>query len=58
MGQSNADENAPSNGDIDTAERFGKRFALICRRFVDATPYETERITEAEFRKLNLQRHR
>lgn len=29
MGQSNADEATPSTGDIDTAERFGKRVALI-----------------------------
>ena len=58
MGQSNADENAPSHGDIDTAERFGRRVALVCRRFVAATPYETERISEAEFRQLNLERGR
>ena len=56
MGQSNADEDKPSIGDIDTAERLGRRVALICRRFRDGTPFETERINEAEFRKQNLKR--
>jgi hypothetical protein len=37
MGQSNADEDRPSIGDIDTAERFGARAALIARRFKDGT---------------------
>lgn len=58
MGQSNADENVPSVGDIHTAERFGSRFALVCRRFTAGTVFETERTTEAEFRKLNLERSR
>src|SRR6202047_2207363 len=56
MGQSNADEESPSIGDVDTAERFGHRIALICRRFRDGTPFETERISEPEFRKGNLER--
>ena len=56
MGQSNADESGPSLGDIDTAERLGSRVALICRRFRDGIPFETERTSEAEFRKHNLKR--
>jgi NAD(P)H dehydrogenase (quinone) len=56
MGQSNADEPSPSRGDVDTAERFGRRIALICRRMKDGTPFETERLSEPEFRKQNLQR--
>jgi len=56
MGQSNADEDSPSIGDIDTAERLGTRIALICRRFRDGTPFETERMTEPEFRHENLRR--
>jgi multimeric flavodoxin WrbA len=56
MGQSNADENAPSIGDIDTAERFGRRIALLARRFVDGTPYEIERLNEPAFREQNLRR--
>jgi NAD(P)H dehydrogenase (quinone) len=56
MGQSNADEETPSIGDVDTAERFGQRIALICRRFRDGTPFETERISEPEFRKRNIER--
>jgi NAD(P)H dehydrogenase (quinone) len=56
MGQSHADEGAPSTGDIDTGVRFGSRFALICRRFVDGTPYETERWSEPQFRAHNLSR--
>jgi NAD(P)H dehydrogenase (quinone) len=56
MGQSNADEETPSIGDIDTAERFGRRVALICRRLRDGTPFETERISEPEFRARNLER--
>jgi NAD(P)H dehydrogenase (quinone) len=56
MGQSNADEETPSRGDVDTAERFGHRVALICRRFRDGTPFETERISEPAFRKRNLER--
>lgn len=58
MGQSNADEDKPSMGDIDTAERFGQRFAFICRRFREGTAFETDRITEPEFRKLNRERSR
>ena len=56
MGQSNADEDSPSVGDIDTAERLCTRVALICRRFHDGTPFETERMTEPEFRHENLRR--
>jgi NAD(P)H dehydrogenase (quinone) len=56
MGQSNADEETPSIGDIDTAERFGRRVALICRRLREGTPFETERISEPEFRTRNLER--
>ena len=56
MGQSNADEDRPSTGDIDTAERLGNRVALVCRRLRDGVPYATERMSEAEFRKHNLQR--
>jgi NAD(P)H dehydrogenase (quinone) len=56
MGQSNADEETPSIGDIDTAERYGRRVALICRRFRTGTAFETERATEPEFRKLNIER--
>ena len=56
MGQSNADEATPSIGDIDTAERLGHRVALICRRFRDGTEFATERLSEPEFRKRNLQR--
>lgn len=58
MGQSNADEPAPSVGDIETAERLGHRVALICRRFREGTAFETERMAEPEFRKLNLERRK
>lgn len=58
MGQSNADEPAPSNGDVETAERLGQRVALICRRFRDGTTFETERMAEPEFRKWNLERRK
>lgn len=58
MGQSNADESGPSIGDIDTAERFGQRVALITRRFKDGTLYESERLTEPEFRQRNLERRK
>ena len=54
MGQSNADEATPSIGDIDTAERFEKRVALICRLFRDGSEFETERLSEAEFRERNV----
>jgi hypothetical protein len=56
MNQSNADEETPSIGDIETAERFARRGALICRRFRDGIPFETERMSEPEFRKRNLER--
>jgi len=56
MGQSNADEDLPSIGDIDTAERFGERVALIARRFKDGTTFKTERISEAQFRHENMKR--
>jgi multimeric flavodoxin WrbA len=56
MGQSNADDAAPSIGDIDTAERFGRRIALITRRFTDGTSYPIERLAEPEFRQQNVRR--
>jgi len=56
MGQSNADEDAPSIGDIDTAERFGVRIATITRRLTDGIAFETERISEPAFRQENLKR--
>jgi multimeric flavodoxin WrbA len=56
MGQSNADETGPSVGDLDTAERFGTRAALITRRLKDGTPFVTERMSEAEFRQGNIKR--
>jgi NAD(P)H dehydrogenase (quinone) len=56
MGQSNADEDRPSIGDIDTAERFGERVALIARRFKDGTAFKTERMSEPEFRQQNIAR--
>jgi len=56
MGQSNADEDAPSIGDTETAERFGNRIALITRRFKDGTPYEIVRLSESEFRHENVRR--
>lgn len=56
MGQSNADEDKPSLGDIDTAERLGNRIALIARRFKDGTSFETIRFNEPEFRQQNLSR--
>ena len=56
MGQSNADEDIPSIGDIDTAERFGARIAVITRRFKDGVPFETERLKEIEFRQKNIAR--
>ena len=56
MGQSNADEEIPSIGDIDTAERFGARVAVITRRFKDGIPFETERLPETQFRQKNIAR--
>jgi len=56
MGQSNADEDRPSIGDIDTARRLGNRVALIARRMKDGTPFETERWSEPEFRENNVRR--
>ena len=56
MGQSNADEDNPSIGDIDTAERFGARVALIARRFKDGTTFLTDRTSEAQFRRENISR--
>lgn len=58
MGQSNADESGPSLGDIDTAERFGRRVGLITRRFKDGTLYESERLTEPQFRERNVERRK
>jgi multimeric flavodoxin WrbA len=46
MSQSNGDRPAaeePPASDRTTAERFGRRVALIARRFKDGTPYEAER---------------
>jgi hypothetical protein len=56
MGQSNADEDAPSIGDTDTAERLGVRVASMARRFKDGTPFETIRVTEGQFREENVRR--
>lgn len=56
MGQSNADEDTPSVGDIDTAHRFGARVATITRRLKDGVAYETERLSEAQFRENNVKR--
>lgn len=56
MGQSNADEDTPSIGDIDTAERLGARVALITRRLKDGLPFETERRPETQFRQNNIAR--
>jgi multimeric flavodoxin WrbA len=56
VGQSNADEDSPSIGDIDTAKRLSNRVALIARRLKDGAPFETERQIEAEFRKNNVAR--
>ena len=56
MGQSNADEDGPSAGDLDTAARLGTRVALICRRLKDGVPFETERWSEPEFRANNVRR--
>lgn len=56
MGQSNADEDKPSIGDIDTAERLGARIAVITRRIKDGVSYETERLSEPGFRKNNIAR--
>jgi NAD(P)H dehydrogenase (quinone) len=46
MSQSHGDRPAaeePPASDRSTAERFGRRVALIARRFKDGTPYEVER---------------
>ena len=56
MGQSNADEEIPSIGDIDTAERLGARVAVITRRLKDGVPFETERLKETQFRQQNIAR--
>jgi hypothetical protein len=56
MGQSNADEDTPSIGDLDTAERHGVRIAQITRRFKEGTGYEVERLSEVQFRQNNLKR--
>jgi multimeric flavodoxin WrbA len=56
MGQSHADENTPSIGDTDTAERFGGRVASVTRRFKDGTAFKTERINESQFREENIRR--
>ena len=56
MGQSNADEDKPSIGDIDTAERLGARLAIITRRIKDGVAFETEHLSEPDFRKNNIAR--
>lgn len=56
MGQSNADEEIPSIGDLDTAGRLGARVAVITRRFRVSMPSGTERLKETEFRKNNIAR--
>jgi hypothetical protein len=56
MGQSNADEEKPSLGDIETAERLGARVAVITRRLKNGVPFETERLPEPEFPKRNIAR--
>lgn len=56
MGQSNADEELPSIGDIDTAERLGARVAVVTRRMIDGVAFETERLSEPDFRRNNLAR--
>jgi NAD(P)H dehydrogenase (quinone) len=56
MGQSNADEDRPSIGDIDTAERFGMRIAEVTRRFKDGIGFTTDRLNEAQFREGNVKR--
>jgi len=56
MGQSDADGLEPSVGDLDTAERFGARLALITRRMKDGVAHDTERLSEAQFRQNNLER--
>ena len=43
MGQSNADEDMPSIGDIDIAERLGARVAVITRRIKSGVAFETGR---------------
>jgi NAD(P)H dehydrogenase (quinone) len=56
MGQSHADEDSPSVGDLDTAHRLGARVSLIARRIKDGVPFETERLSEPEFRQQNIER--
>ena len=55
MSQSNGDQGpdlAPSQGDRITAERHGRRVALIARRWKDGCAYETEFIRESRRRDL------
>ena len=56
MGESNADDDALSIGNIDTAERFGRRIALITRSLAQGAPYQAGCLTEPEFRQQNLRR--
>lgn len=56
MGQSDADGSEPSVGDLDTAERFGARVALITRRLKDGVAYDIERISESQHRQNNVER--
>ncbi|SOB89036.1 flavodoxin family protein [Streptomyces sp. 1331.2] len=56
MSQSHADqgpEQAGSRGDLITARRYGERIARLTQRWVNAVPYETDRMTEHEARALS-----
>ncbi|MCX2184073.1 flavodoxin family protein [Streptomyces sp. SKN60] len=56
MSQSHADlgpEQAGSRGDLITAKRYGERIARLTQRWVNAVPYETDRMTEHEARALS-----
>ena len=58
MGQSDEDRAAgpaPNTGDRLTAERYGRRLALVTRKWKGEGDYTTERIGEAEWRRLNQQ---
>ncbi|WP_254648423.1 hypothetical protein [Streptomyces sp. GbtcB6] len=59
MSQSNADpgpDHAGSRGERITAERYGERIARLTRRWVNAVPYDTSRVTEHEGRALSASR--
>ena len=56
MSQSNADQGgelAGSYGDWVTAERYGARVAHLAGHWAHGWPYTTERLSEADFRKLS-----